>query len=91
MQNDLENLLKLLQKSFDTNDLKELQHLEKEITEISSNIKKVISSSENIDNKFNKNDLETLENLISKISSKQHDQKIFLSDFQNFVKNRKIN
>ena len=91
MQNDLDNLLKLLQKSFDTNDLKELQYLEKEITEISSNIKKVISSSENIDNQFNKNDLETLENLINKISTKQKDQKNFLSDFQNFVKNRKIN
>ena len=91
MQNDLDNLLKLLQKSFDTNDLKELQNLEKEITEISSNIKKVISSSENIDNQFNKNDLETLENLINKISTKQKDQKNFLSDFQNFVKNRKIN
>ena len=91
MQNDLEKLLKLLEKSFNTNNLSELQSLEKEIVEISSHIKKGINSSENIDNKFNKNDIETLENLISKISSKQHDQKIFLSDFQNFVKNRKIN
>jgi hypothetical protein len=91
MQNDLENLLKLLEKSFNTNNLTELQSLEKEILEISSQIKKTINSSENIDNQFNKNDLETLENLINKISSKQKDQKIFLSDFQNFVKNRKIN
>ena len=91
MQNDLENLLKLLEKSFNTNNLSELQSLEKEIVEICSHIKKAISSSENIDNQFNKNDLETLENLINKISSKQKDQKIFLSDFQNFVKNRKIN
>ena len=91
MQNDLENLLKLLEKSFNTNNLSELQSLEKEIVEISSHIKKAINSPENIDNQFNKNDLETLENLINKISSKQKDQKIFLSDFQNFVKNRKIN
>ena len=91
MQNDLENLLKLLEKSFNTNNLSELQSLEKEIVEISSQIKNAINSSENIDNQFNKNDLETLENLINKISSKQKDQKIFLSDFQNFVKNRKIN
>ena len=91
MQNDLENLLKLLEKSFNTNNLSELQSLEKEIVEISSHIKKAINSPENIDNQFNKNDLETLENLINKISSKQKDQKIFLSDFQNFIKNRKIN
>ena len=91
MQNDLENLLKLLEKSFNTNNLSELQSLEKEIVEISSHIKKAINSPENIDNQFNKNDLETLENLINKISSKQKDQKSFLSDFQNFIKNRKIN
>ena len=91
MQNDLENLLKLLEKSFNTNNLSELQSLEKEIVEISSHIKKAINSSENIDNQFIKNDLETLENLINKISSKQKDQKSFLSDFQNFIKNRKIN
>ena len=91
MQNDLKNLLKLLEKSFNTHDSSELQSLEKEIAEISSHIKKAINSSENIDNQFIKNDLETLENLINKISSKQKDQKIFLSDFQNFVKNRKIN
>ncbi len=91
MQNDLENLLKLLEKSFNTNNISELQSLEKEIAELSSNIKKAINSSENIDNQFIKNDLETLENLINKISSKQKDQKSFLSDFQNFIKNRKIN
>ena len=91
MQNDLENLLKLLEKSFNTNNLNELQSLEKEIVKICSHIKKAISSSENIDNQFNKNDLETLENLINKISLKQKDQKDFLSDFQNFLKNRKIN
>ena len=49
MQNDLENLLKLLEKSFNTHDLSELQSLEKEIDEISSNIKNTISSSENIE------------------------------------------
>ena len=91
MQNDLENLLKLLEKSFNTNNLSELQSLEKEIVEISSHIKKAINSPENIDNQFNKNDLETLENLINKISSKQKDQKSFIFDFQNFIKNRKIN
>ena len=91
MQNDLENLLKLLEKSFNTNNISELQSLEKEIAEISSHIKKAINSPESIDNQFNKNDLETLENLINKISSKQKDQKSFISDFQNFVKNRKIN
>ena len=91
MQNDLENLLKLLEKSFNTNDSGELQSLEKQIVEISSHIKKIISSSEGIDGKLNKNNLEALENLINKISSKQKDQESFLSDFQNFVKNRKIN
>ena len=91
MQNDLENLLKLLEKSFNTSNLSELQSLEKEIVEISSHIKKKINSSEGTDDQLNKNDLEALENLINKISSKQKDQESFLSDFQNFVKNRKIN
>ena len=91
MQNDLENLLKLIEESFNTNDSNELQTLEKKIAEISSNIKNSINSSENIENQLNKNDLEKLKNLIEKISSKQDSQKKFLSDFQNFIKNRKIN
>ena len=91
MQNDLKNLLKLLEKSFDSHDSIELQSLEKQINEISSNIKNRISSSENFDSQMNKNDIEKLEILIKKISSKQEDKKKFLSDFQNFIKNRKIN
>ena len=91
MQNDLKNLLKLLEKSFDTHGSSELQSLEKEIGEISSNIKNTISSSENIDYQLNKHDIEKLEILIKRISSKQEDKKKFLSDFQNFIKNRKIN
>ena len=91
MQNDLKNLLKLLEKSFDTHGSSELQSLEKEIGEISSNIKNTISSSENIDYQLNEHDIEKLEILIKKISSKQEDKKKFLSDFQNFIKNRKIN
>ncbi len=91
MQNGLKNLLKLLEKSFDSHNPSELQSLEKQINEISSNIKNIISSSENFDSQFNKNDIEKLEILIKKISSKQEDKKKFLSDFQNFIKNRKIN
>ena len=91
MQNDLKNLLKLLEKSINTHDSSELQSLEKEIDEISSNIKNTISSSENIDYQLNKHDIEKLEILIKRISSKQEDKKKFLSDFQNFIKNRKIN
>ena len=91
MQNDLKNLLKLLEKSINTHDSSELQSLEKEIDEISSNIKNKISSSEDIDYQLNEYDMEKLEILIKKISSKQDDKKKFLSDFQNFIKNRKIN
>ena len=81
----------VLEKSFDSHDSIELQSLEKQINEISSNIKNTISSSENFDSQMNKNDIEKLEILIKKISSKQEDKKKFLSDFQNFIKNRKIN
>lgn len=91
MQDDLDNLFKLLEQSFNTNDLDKLESLEKEISLISSKIKNIIDSSENKDNQFNKDDIEKLGNLINKISSKQKDQKSFLSDFQNFIKNRKIN
>ena len=91
MQDDLDNLLKLLEQSFNTNDLTKLKSLEKEISQISSNIKSMIDSSENNDDQFNKADIEKLGNLINKISSKQKDQKSFLSDFQSFIKNRKIN
>ena len=91
MQDDLDNLLKLLEQSFNTNDLDKLKSLEKEISQISSNIKNMIDSSENKEDQFSKDDIEKLGNLINKISSKQKDQKSFLSDFQNFIKNRKIN
>jgi len=91
MQNDLENLLRLLEKSLNTHDLSKLQNLEKEIVEISFNIKALLNSSENVNHQLKKDDLEELRNLIEKISSKQEDKKKFLSDFQNFIKNRKIN
>ena len=91
MQNDLENLLRLLEQSLNTHDLSKLQTLEKEIVEISFNIKALLNSSENINDQLKKDDLEELKNLIEKISSKQEDKKKFLSDFQNFIKNRKIN
>ena len=91
MQNDLENLLRLLEKSLITHDLSKLQTLEKEIVEISFNIKTSLNSSENINHQLNKDDLEKLKILIEKVSSKQEDKKKFLSDFQNFIKNRKIN
>ena len=91
MQNDLENLLSLLEKSFNTHDITELQSLEKKIAEVSSKIKNMLISSESIDNQLNENDLEKLKNLIEKISLKQEDKKKFLSDFQNFIQNRKIN
>ena len=51
----------------------------------------MLISSESIDNQLNENDLEKLKNLIEKISLKQEDKKKFLSDFQNFIQNRKIN
>ena len=91
MQNDLKNLLSLLEKSFNTHDITELQSLEKKIAEVSSKIKNMLISSESIDNQLNENDLEKLKNLIEKISLKQEDKKKFLSDFQNFIQNRKIN
>ena len=91
MQDDLNNLLKLLEQSFNTNDLNELKSLEKEISQISTNIKSMIDSSKNKDDQLNKDDIKKLGNLINKISSKQKDQKSFLSDFQSFIKNRKIN
>ena len=91
MQDDLENLLKLLEKSLNIHEPSVLQSLEKEILEISSNIKNKLNSSENIENQLNENDLENLKNIIEKISSKQEDKKKFLYDFQNFIKNRKIN
>ena len=91
MQDDLNNLLKLLEQSFNTNDLNELKSLEKEISQISTNIKSMIDSSKNKDDQLNKDDIKKLGNLINKISLKQKDQKSFLSDFQSFIKNRKIN
>ena len=91
MQNDLKNLLSLLEKSFNTQDTTELQSLEKKIAEVSSKIQNMLISSKSIDNQLNENDLEKLKNLIEKISLKQEDKKKFLSDFQNFIQNRKIN
>ena len=60
MQNDLENLLRLIEKSLNTHDLSKLQILEKEIIEISFNIKSSLNSSENIDYQLNKDDIEKL-------------------------------
>ena len=82
MQNDLKNLLKLLEKSFNTHDSSELQSLEKEIDEISSNIKNTISSSENIDYQLNKDDIEKLEILIKKYLQNKRIKKNFYLIFK---------
>lgn len=91
MKEDFSKLLDQLEKAANTEDQESLEIIEKDIHQISSKITDGIKSSPESNYDFKNLDLQKLEELINKISDKHLHQKEFLSDFQIFLKSRKIN
>ena len=91
MKDDFSKLLDLLEKVANIDNQESLEHLEKEIQLTSYKITDAIKDSSGSQPDFSSLDLQKLEELVNKISNKHLGQKQFLSDFQMFLKNRKIN
>ena len=90
MEEDFSKLLDLLEKAANTEDQVSLEIIEKDIHLKSSKIIDGIKDSPDSNYDFKNLDIQKLEKLINKISDKHVNQKKFLSDFQIFLKSRKI-
>ena len=91
MKDDFNNLLDLIEKSINIEDQDILQNLESKILTLSTSLNDQIKNRDDIDIGLKALDMEKLNELIQKLSDKHENQKKFLTDFQNFLKSRKIN
>lgn len=91
MKDDFSKLLDLLEKAANIDNQESLEHLEKEIQLTSYKITDTIKDSSGSQADYSSLNLQKLEELVNKISNKHLSQKQFLSDFQMFLKSRKIN
>ena len=90
MKDDFEKLLTLLEQSMKSDDNESLSQLEKLIKNLSDNLKDQLEEPNTKKSLLNKDDLEKLRILLEKITQ-QTDKQKFLQDFNNFLKDRKIN
>tara|TARA_B100000287_G_C20674126_1_gene794583 strand:+ start:7142 stop:7417 length:276 start_codon:yes stop_codon:yes gene_type:complete len=91
MKDDFNNLLDLIEKSINIEDQDMLQNFESKILTLSTSLNDQIKNKVGVDTDLKASDMDKLNELIQKLSDKHENQKKFLTDFQNFLKSRKIN
>ena len=91
MDEDLDRLLNLIEKSFSLNTPEELREIEQDIQIEFQKLKTDLSNQSEDNHIVNKEKLDKLTILLEKLDKKQNAQKKFLDDFSNFLKSRKIN
>ena len=91
MKDDFNNLLDLIEKSINIEDQDMLQNFESKILTLSTSLNDQIKNKVGEDTDLKASDMDKLNELIQKLSDKHENQKKFLTDFQNFLKSRKIN
>ena len=91
MKDDFNNLLDLIEKSINIEDQDMLQNFESKILTLSTSLNDQIKNKVGVDTDLKALDMDKLNELIQKLSDKHENQKKFLTDFQNFLKSRKIN
>ena len=91
MKDDFEKLLTLLEQNMKSDDNESLSQLEKLIKNLSDNLKDQLEEPNTKKSLLNKDDLEKLRILLEKKITQQTDKQKFLQDFNNFLKDRKIN
>ena len=91
MDEDLDRLLNLIEKSFSLNTPEELREIEQDIQIEFQKLKTDLSNQSEDNQTVNKEKLDQLTILLEKLDKKQNAQKKFLDDFSNFLKSRKIN
>ena len=91
MDEDLDRLLNLIEKSFSLNTPEELREIEQDIQIEFQKLKTDLPNQSEDNQTVNKEKLDKLTILLEKLDKKQNAQKKFLDDFSNFLKSRKIN
>ena len=91
MDEDLDRLLNLIEKSFSLNTPEEIREIEQDIQIEFQKLKTNLSNQSEDNQTVNKEKLDKLTILLEKLDKKQNEQKKFLDDFSNFLKSRKIN
>ena len=91
MDEDLDRLLNLIEKSLSLNTPEEAREIEQDIQIEFQKLKTDLSNQSEDNHIVNKEKLDKLTILLEKLDKKQNAQKKFLDDFSNFLKSRKIN
>jgi len=91
MDEDLDRLLNLIEKSLSLNTPEEVREIEQDIQIEFQKLKTDLSNQSEDNHIVNKEKLDKLTILLEKLDKKQNAQKKFLDDFSNFLKSRKIN
>jgi cob(I)alamin adenosyltransferase len=91
MNEGLDRLINLIEKSISLNTPDEIREIEQNIQIEFQKLKSDLSNQSEDNQIVNKEKLDKLTILLEKLDKKQNSQKKFLDDFSNFLKNRKIN
>ena len=91
VEDQLDRLINLIEMSVDLENPEKIQEIEKEIVQSFQELKVDLLNQTESKKNLAEEKLEKLEVLLLKLNKKQDSKKNFLDDFNNFLKNRKIN
>ena len=91
VEDQLDRLINLIEMSVDLENPEKIQETEKEIVQSFQELKVDLLNQSESKKNLAEEKLEKLKVLLVKLNKKQDAKKNFLDDFNNFLKNRKIN
>ena len=91
VEDQLDRLINLIEMSVDLENPDKIQEIEKEIVQSFQELKVDLLNQTETKKNLVEEKLEKLKVLLVKLNKKQDAKKNFLDDFNNFLKNRKIN
>ncbi len=91
VEDQLDRLINLIEMSVDLENPEKIQEIEKEIVQSFQELKVDLLNQTESKKNLVEEKLEKLKVLLVKLNKKQDAKKNFLDDFNNFLKNRKIN
>ena len=91
VKDQLDRLINLIEMSVDLENPEKIQETEKEIVQSFQELKADLLNQTETKKNLAEEKLEKLKVLLVKLNKKQDAKKNFLDDFNNFLKNRKIN
>ena len=91
VEDQLDRLINLIEMSVDLENPEKIQEIEKEIVQSFQELKVDLLNQTETKKNLVEEKLEKLKVLLVKLNKKQDAKKNFLDDFNNFLKNRKIN